>query len=377
MSKVKTGAKEVPLSEDAQRFRPDWGPKECIAELRRIAELDETKVVTRNYFRNHARCSESTWNQFFGTFLEFKRQANITLSRHAHQHERHIAKHASKDAMRAMMADKTGWEDRYSRPHKKRFQTIVNCSDIHDKDCDPFYRRVLMDAILRVQPEKVVISGDLFDLPEFSKYSQDPREFDAKGRIKWVHQFLSDIRTAAPETEIVIVEGNHEFRLIRHLTEATPALVTVLSDLHGLTIPDLLGLTKFEVNYVARMDLKAFNEADIRKEMRKNYDISFDSVLHHHFPEGFEMGFPGANGHHHKHLTRAAYSPIFGAYEWHQMGCGHRRAASYCAGEKWANGFLIEHVDTHKRHTVFEYIDVRDFAVLGGRYYTRQKSEFA
>lgn len=367
---------EMPLSEDQRKFRPEWTQEDCIAELQRIAKIDEDKVITRNYFRVHSDISESTWSRYYGTFLEFKRQAGIILSRHAHGIERSIAKHASKDNQRRMNADKTGWEDKYLRPDSKRFQTCLVGSDIHDKLCDPFYRRLFIETARRVQPEKIVLNGDIFDLTEFGKYTNDPRQFDVIGRLKWVHQFLADLREACPDAEIIFVEGNHEFRLMRHMTEATPALMVVLSDLHGMTVPDLLGLTKYEVNYVARMDLAAFNEADIKKELAKNYVLLWDSLLFHHFPDGRSMGYPGANGHHHKHIVWNNYSPQFGPFEWHQLGAGHIRQASYCAGEKWSNGFLLCHVDTHTRRTQMEYIDCsHEHAMIGGRFYQRDKEE--
>ena len=152
--------------------------------------------------------------------------------------------------------------------------------------------------------------------------------------------------------------------------------MTVLSDLHGMTIPDLLGLTKYEVNFVARADLSAFTETDIKKELHKNYAVLYDCVLFHHFPDGFSYGLPGANGHHHKHLVRSAYSPTYGSYEWHQLGSGHRRQATYCAGEKWSNGFLLAHVDTHTKRTQFEYIDVSHaHCMIGGLFYERMDGE--
>lgn len=365
----------VPLSEDAKKYH-DWTPDQCCAELRRIAEIDTTKVISRNYFRNNSQISESTWNRHFGTFEEFKRQAGVILSRHAHRLEKNIALHASKDRQRAMNEQKNGWEDAYLRPHCGRFQTALVCSDIHDIACDPFYWRILVDTAHRVQPEKIVLNGDIFDLPEFSKYTQDPRTFDPTARIKWVHSLLRAFREACPDAEITFIEGNHEFRLLRHLTEATPALMTVLSELHGMTVPQLLGLEQFELNYVARMDLAAFNEADIKKELSKNYVLLWDSILLHHFPEGRSMGYPGANGHHHKHIVWNSYSPIFGSYEWHQLGCGHVPRASYCAGEKWSQGFLLAHVDTHNKHTQFEYIDTSfQHAIVGGRFYQRNEEE--
>lgn len=367
----KAAGRKVPLSEDERKFHEDWGPQECIDELMRIAKIDETKVITRNYFRVHSDISESTWNRHFGTFLEFKRQAGITLSRHAHGLERNIAKHASKDVQRAMNEQKTGWEGKYLRPSGKRFQTVLVASDIHDIECDPFWRQCFIDTARRVQPEKIVINGDALDLPEFGKYGVDPREWDVVGRIKWLHQFLAEVREVSTDSELVYIEGNHEYRLLRHLAEATPALKVVLSDLHGFTVPKLLGLDTYEVNYIARMDLTAFNERDVKAEMTKNYHILYDCLLAHHFPEGRQMGYPGFNGHNHKHIVWPFYSPTFGSTEWHQLGCGHKREASYCAGEKWALGFMLAHVDTHQKNVQFEYVEIRDFAMIGGKFYRR------
>lgn len=374
MAKAKTD-KKVPLSEDERKFHRDWSAEDCLTHLRGIAEAHPDQVISRNFFRVHSDISEATWNRYFGTFQEFKRQAGIVLSRHAHRLERSIAKHASVDVLRKLNETKRNYEGAYSKPNRKRWKTILNGSDVHDVDCDPFWRRMFLEAAGRIQPDVIVLNGDTFDLPEFGKYTQDPRTWDVVGRIRWVHQFLHDLRETCPDAEIVMVEGNHEFRLLRHMAEATPALMTVLADLHGFTVPKLLGLDEYEVNYVARMDLAAWTERDIKEELRRNYTIQYDAVLFHHFPEGARMGYPGTNGHHHKHVVTPYYSPLFGSYEWHQTGSGHARSASYTPGEKWSNGFLVIHVDALTRHSVFEYVDVRDFAVLGGVFYTRHKSE--
>lgn len=366
----------IPLSEDRSKITDPWTKEQCIEELRQIAEANTERVITRNFFRVNSRIAESVWNAHFGTFTEFKRAANIILSRHAHRLERDIAKHASKDRMRAMNAQKHGWEGAYERPSSRRFQTVLVGSDTHDMHCDPFFRRLFMDTARRAQPEKIVLNGDILDLTEFGKFIQDPREYRPVDRLRWLHGFLQELREACPDTELTYVEGNHEYRLLRHLTEATPAMVTVLADLHGLKVPDLLGLTKFEVNYVARMDLSAWTERDIQQELRKNYVIQYDCLLFHHLPEGFAMGYPGANGHHHKHLVRNAYSPVFGPYEWHQLGCGHRREASYCNGERWSNGFLLAHVDTHTKRVQMDYADTsHDHCLIGGKFYNRTPDE--
>jgi hypothetical protein len=365
----------TPLSESPQKFHSDWTAQDCIDELRRFAEANPEQVISRNWFRNNSQISESTWNRFFGTFHEFKRQAGIVLSRYQHRMEMDIARHASVDNFRQMTIEKSGYAEVYLKPNGKRFKDIVVGSDVHDIECDPFWRRCFIDTVARVQPAIVYLNGDIFDLPEFGKYPVDPREWDVLGRIRWVHKFLEDLRLASPDSEIILLEGNHEYRLMRHLAEATPAMRTVLADLHGFTVPKLLGLDKYEVNYVARADLTAFNMKDIKTELRRNFSVLYECVLAHHFPEGERMGLPGWNGHHHKFIATPHFSPIYQNFHWVQLGAGHKRSASYTNGEIWGNSILIAHVDTQTKSSAFEHIDVRDFAIIGGKWYTRSKSE--
>lgn len=365
----------VPMSEDESRFLPHWTAENCIEELRRIAAIDTDVVVSRNYFRVHAACSESTWNRYFGTFEEFKRQANLKLTRPQHALERHIAKHASVDHYRRTAEERRDYGALYLRPNASRFKTIVIASDLHDEEMDPFFRRVLIDTLKRVQPDAFCIGGDGFDLPEFGKYSVDPREWGPTRRIKHVHGFCAEVRGVIPDAQFDWLEGNHEYRLLRHLSDETPALKVVLEELHGMTVRQLLGLDKYQINYIAKADLAAFRERDIAKEVGHNYHIYHDCLLVHHYPEGRNMGMPGVSGHHHKHISWPNFSPVYGAYEWHQLGCGHKRDASYCTGERWHMGFMIANLDSWTRQVNFDYVPVTDFAVSGGVWYRREKTE--
>lgn len=371
--KIGASGRRVPLSENERKLHLDWTAEDCISHLRQLAEENPEQYITRNWFRNNSDISESTWTSKFGTFSEFKRQAEITPSRHVRRHELHIAKHAASDRYRAMNIEKASYEGLYLRPSGNRYQTIISAGDIHDRNCDPFWRHCFIDTVRRVQPDKIIFNGDLIDLPEFGKYTVDPRNWDVVGRIRWLHGFLAEVREAAPDAEIVYLEANHEARLLKHLAEATPAMRAVLADLHGFTVSKLLGLDDYEVNYVARVDLAAYTQADLKAELHKNYHVAYDCFLTHHYPEGRNMGLPGVNGHHHKHVVTPFYSPLYGSTEWHQLGCGHARAAEYCAAEKWGLGFCISHVDTQRRHVQFEYVELRDHAVIGGKWYMREE----
>jgi hypothetical protein len=371
---------ESPLSENENKFDETATSDDCIKDLRKVQEQlygnEISRVISRNQYRKSGRYSDATWDQHFGTFTEFRRQAGIFLSRQQSKLERDIAKHASVDHYREYNKERADWGDKYVRKNKARFQTILAIADIHDINVDPFWLRVVLDTADRVKPDIICIDGDLFDLPEFGKYTVDPREWDVVGRIKFTHEkVLGPLRKVCPDAQMDLIEGNHEARLVRHLADASPGMRVVLSDLHGWRVGDLFKLNAFELNYIAAADLSAWTVKDNAKELSKNYKIYFDCVMAHHYPLGRQYGMPGFNGHNHKHIVWPNYSPQFGSYEWHQIGCGHRRDASYCEGLKWANGFVLINVDTETKSTSFDYIAVTDHAISGGKWYHRTKEE--
>jgi hypothetical protein len=367
---------EIPLSEPPGNKFKRATAQDCVNDLRQLAEANPEKVITRNWYRCHGKYPESCFNKFYGTFHELKRQAGLVLTRQQHKLEKAIAQHAANDQYRAMGQECAGYAEKYIKPSGDRWQTMLAFADVHDKEADPFVLRVLLDTAKRVQPNIICCGGDLFDLPEFSNFTVDPRNWDVVGRIKFAHeQVLAPLRKAAPNAQIDLIAGNHEMRLLRHLSDSTPALRAVLSDLHGLTVSKLLGLDDYQVNLISRGDLAAFSAADIRKELQRNFKIYWKSVLVHHYPEGRQLGIPGFCGHHHAFIAWPQRSANYGSYNFFQLGAVHRKAATYTDGENWSNGFMLIHVDTQTQQSIFEYVPVGEFAVVGGKYYFRQPGE--
>lgn len=371
----------VPMSDEVREYRKDWTAKDCINHLRDIvdrlsAEEGYRIHITRNKFRNESSISDSTWNRYFGSFAEYRRQADLELSRHAHGIERAIGKHASKDEMQRVTDMKRSYAGKYERPDNgKRFKTILIGTDFHGTKCDPFVRRMFEEANRRIQPDVINMNGDFFDLADFSKYTSDPREFDVMSEIHWNHDLLETLREDNPDAQIDFIEGNHEYRLFRHLGEQTPALKVLLCDLHGMDIPKLLGLDRYEINFTGQASLKAFTEADVKKELGRNFKLYWGCLLSCHYPERRKLRIPGWGGHHHKHEVWPFFNPFFGACEFHQMGGGQRRRADFMDGEIWQNGIMVVHCDTETKHSVFEYIPIQDHCVLGGEYYLRNSDE--
>lgn len=363
---------DVPLSEVAIPKLHNATAQETLDDLRRMAEANPEQVIGRNYYRVHGKYSESAWSQYWGTFHEFKRQAGIVLTRQQHNLEKQIAKHASVGHYRDMNDERRSYGDAYDKPTSKRFKQVLVAADMHDKNVDPFYLDVLLDTCKRVQPDVICLAGDIFDNPEFGRYTVDPRQWDVVGRIKFVHDnILRPMREACPNSQIDFVEGNHELRLCKHLADATPALRAVLSDLHGMTISKLFGLDQFGINYIAKGDISAYNLSDIHKEVKKSYKNYWDCFIVHHETEGANLGMPGINGHHHKTVIQSKYSELYGAYNWIQIAGGHKLDAEY-THPKWQLGFAIATCDTLTKQTVFDTITFSEnFAVVGGVYYER------
>lgn len=364
---------DVPLSEVAIPKLHDGTREEIIQDIRAIALANPERVISRNYYRVHGTYSESTWSQYFGTWHEARRQSGIILTRQQHNLEKQIAKHASVDHYRVMNTERRSYGDKYDKPNTKRFKQVVILGDLHDQNVDPFYMDVLLDTLGRIQPDVIVLNGDIFDLPEFSKYYVDPREWDVVGRIKYVHaNILAPIRSVCPKAQIDFLEGNHCFRLLKHLADATPALRAVLNDLHGFTVSTLLGLDKYQINYIAKGDLSVYNLTDIHKQIAKNYKVYYDSFIVSHDTSARSLGYPTISGHHHKTVITSEYNEHFGAYNNIQHGCGHKLDASYCH-PKWQQGFVIATCDTEKRRTVFDTVTfAENFALVGGVYYERK-----
>jgi hypothetical protein len=347
---------------------------ELIEILRSMKLIDPERHITRSHFRAVTMIPDSSWTHIFGTFEEFVRQSNLSISRNQHRLEKNIAVHKSRDKYDEGN-ERHNWAGKYLRGSNERIKTNLVFSDTHDILIDPFYRRVLIATAKRIQPERIIMNGDLFDLSEFGRYTIDPRSWDAVGRIKCVHALIEDLREACPDAEFWFMEGNHEFRLVRHLMDQTPALRAVLADLHGMDTATLLGIDKYNINYVSKADLKAQNIGEIKRQVAKNYRVFDDCYLVGHY-KMLDYGLDGTSGHEHKHAVWPVRKMNNGAGSWHQYGCGHVIDAEYCSANLiWNLGFGIVHTDSVSRTVNQNYVSITTFAEVGGEFYTRQPDE--
>lgn len=346
-----------------------------------MEELQNTfpgKSITRDFFRENTEIPDRIWIKHFGTFPEFKKQSGLLSTRMESRTLNKLAQGVERERMRDLGQERKEWSTAYPFFSGKRFQTFLVISDVHDEQCDPFFKRMTLQAAEDTRPDKVIFNGDLFDHYDISHYGKRYGQYDPVGAMKVVHDYVGQFRTILPNAEINLVEGNHEYRLIAHLTEKSPYVMDMLNA-SGIGVKEFLGLKEFGVNYYARADFANFTESDIRNQIARNYYQFEDFFLCHHFPQGKKFGMPGCSGHHHKLEVESLFNKTYGSYNWFQTGGGARRHVDYMntMGEFWNNGFMIVTVDTENvRNTMFNYVDcTHEHCVLNGVIYSRSEDE--
>jgi len=365
------------LSERSKKFDENATKDSCIDNLRLVQEENPTSDISRNFYREIGKYSDSTWSRFFGTFQEFRRQAGIELTRHQHKLEREVAKHASYDNLREFFRTEVlPFHNKFDKfnSNNNRYKTILVGSDFHDVDCDEFVLSVFIDTARRLQPDVIVLNGDLFDLYDCSKYSKDLRQLKIVERFDFVKRnIFKPLRELCPNTQIDFILGNHEWRLLNLLSDKTPNLKVILADVMGLSLADVFGLDEFQINMVCKLDLTAFTKTDMKNELRQNYRVYYDCFVAGHFKD-LGYGMSGTSGHCHRPATITFTNLIMGKCSWVETGCMCITDAEYVPHRsKWTNSFLIAHIDAACKSVSPEHIIVPyDNVVIHGVRYERE-----
>lgn len=109
-------------------------------------------------------------------------------------------------------------------------------------------------AIREIQPDNVVLLGDMIDLPSMSKYKQRPEWIGKTNEaIEMYSEFLAQTRANAPDAKITVVHGNHEQRLIDYTARNAMELMGLRragQKLAALSIQNLAAYDDYEIEYV-------------------------------------------------------------------------------------------------------------------------------
>jgi hypothetical protein len=120
----------------------------------------------------------------------------------------------------------------------------VALGDLHVPDHDPHAWELALRAVEVIQPERVILLGDMLDCASVSRYRQPPKVI-ADGLQPQIDLFgscMRDLHSAAPDAQIVMLPGNHELRIEAWLMDHPG-----LWGLDALRLPNLLRLDRLGV----------------------------------------------------------------------------------------------------------------------------------
>lgn len=132
---------------------------------------------------------------------------------------------------------------------------------------EPLHDRRACDIAVQVarelQPQTIVLLGDMLDVAEWSTRYPRPSELrdTTQPTLLEVHWWLRDLRETCPTARILYLEGNHEDRITRALIDSMPhaAGLTAVGDTEPvLSVPRLLGLDALDIEYVGPYGASAY-----------------------------------------------------------------------------------------------------------------------
>jgi UDP-2,3-diacylglucosamine pyrophosphatase LpxH len=243
--------------------------------------------------------------------------------------------------------------------------------DLHVPYQDVQAFRAVRSFVRDVRPCRLIVMGDLLDFAVVSSFDKDPRVVDnLQNQIDEGSQLLDDLRADAGRgCRIDLLEGNHEYRLLKFLIRNAPTLLTLRqSGQEILSVPFLLDLKRRGISWVPShesLDLHGYlvEHGDCASSYsgytaRRMVDKRRQSVVH---------------GHTHRlgSYWHTGYTSTVHGIELGSLIDRNSEAASYTNRPNWQTGFgvgeYVEEADFFQLTPV--WINQSRF-VWGGKLYT-------
>jgi len=196
-----------------------------------------------------------------------------------------------------------------------------------------------------LNPKTVVVNGDLVDFYKVSYWRNDPQRMRFPDEIVECRKMVERISKAFPNARKILLEGNHEMRLMNYLWSNAPELY----GLDSLTIPELLHLNRWGWEYIVNRDKL--------NQIKPSFKIGNIHILHGH---EVRVGSGAVNlarlyyqktlvnvlvAHHHQtqeYLVKKLDHSNEGGWV---MGCLCPLSAEYMAVTNWNHGFTVLYYD--------------------------------
>lgn len=254
---------------------------EMVRDLIRVSQVPRPILgpsSSRQRYRELGHYSESLVPFLFGNHQEYQRAAGLRELRNTSNVQNraallHTAQSVADYAERELKPFHGAFDHTQGRKH---LEVLVG-SDFHSQFCDPFALRVFLEAAAWTQPDVVVLNGDVVDFASISRHRKLPGHFhwNLQDEIDWSRRFFGEVRAACPNSTILFVIGNHEYRLVNYLADTAPELAS----LRTLNFNALFGLEEFEVGLVCRSNFLAPYSSQRKQELSENWHVIGDAYV--------------------------------------------------------------------------------------------------
>lgn len=375
-----------------QKYRNDKRLRErtreaLVRDLHRVYKHPENPyagwAASRKRYRELGHYPEIMVADLFGTHAEFERAAGLREKRGTGKvklaaarlsTEKEIREYAEEHVLRSVGRWERKYRDRQGMKH------VLVGSDFHGQFVDPLALRVFLDVAADVQPDVVVLNGDVVDFPQVSRFTHMPGagSLSLQDEIDYCREkIVRRVREAAPDAALLWVIGNHEQRLVRYLANTAPELAS----LRCLAWDDLMGVDEYGVEMVFGGSFMAPRQRDRADAVRRRtHRVLYDSLVVTHGVsiagnamkvELERWGISGTSGHTHRPgiYTRPTAAQPYLSWTSTPMMAGFAVGKEYVDGPSgWTMGFALFTVDPATGVVVPHLVPVyEDFTSFCGR----------
>lgn len=234
--------------------------------------------------------------------------------------------------------------------------TVASLNDYHIPYHDKRAMRVAQNFLYEVKPKTIVVH-EWADFYALSKFDKDPRrklelqkELDETQRELWI------LRNRFPDTEIVMIDCNHQKRLKKYLNGKADELAF----LRCLEIEHLLGLDG--------MKIKTMPFYQHKKVLFKHGDIVRKDSSYTAKAEFIKEGMSGCSGHTHR-LGMHFKTLRGGSFVWVEAGCLCKtKNVEYIEGTAdWQQGLAVFFFEEHGTRFDPKVFPIINYQILWGR----------
>lgn len=206
---------------------------------------------------------------------------------------------------------------------------VVSLSDWHIPFEEPYVLDLVYQYIYDMQPNEIILNGDILDLYGLSKYTKTPTTNSSlKQEIDKFLYYMEILRTIT-KCKITFIKGNHENRLEENIKKNIPGIY----ECETTYIPNSLQLNRFDIDY-CDVDY-VINDVLFYHGKKCSNNASYTAKA-----EFDKMVCNGVSGHTHR-LGTYFKKGKFKTYFWLENGCLCTMNPEYEKHTNWQHGFVV------------------------------------